>query len=214
MEGEPNAQWNPALEEIIRKEGEQAEVYYYLHNKAYGWSQRRNDIIQIPVIVLSTLTGFFSATSNIIPSIALGAISISVGILGTLNSYYKFSQRSESHKIISLLYLKIYKTIEIELALPITQRTDASTLLKELRQSMSQIGEQAPPIPDSIIKLFKDNFKEANTSRPIIANGLDPIRIYKESINLSPKVGNKIEIKVDYGKDKDSKAVTPVVRLT
>lgn len=186
MEGEANAVWNPALEEIIRKEGEQAEAFFWLHNQASLWAQRRNDAIQIPVIVLSTLTGFFSATTNLIPMVALGGISVFVGILSTLNSYYKFSQRCESHKIISLLYLKIYKTIEVELALPISQRTDANVLLKELRQSMSQIGEQSPMMPDSIIKLFKLNFKDGSTSRPIIANGLDSIKIFKEG-PTSPK---------------------------
>lgn len=185
MESEANATWSPALEEIIRKEGEQSEVFFYLHNKASGWASRRNDVIQIPVIVLSTLTGFFSATTNLVPNIALGGISVFVGILGTLNSYYKFSQRSESHKIISLLYLKIYKTIEVELALPIPQRTDPNILLKELRQSMSQIGEQAPTIPDAIIASFKTTFKDATTSRPIIANGLDPIKVFRASTSLT-----------------------------
>lgn len=188
MESEANATWSPALEEIIRKEGEQSEVFFYLHNKASGWATRRNDAIQIPVIVLSTLTGFFSATTNLVPAIALGGISVFVGILGTLNSYYKFSQRSESHKIISLLYLKIYKTIEVELALPVPQRTDPNILLKELRQSMSQIGEQAPTIPDAVISSFKNTFKDATTSRPIIANGLDPIKVFRSVAGTTPKI--------------------------
>lgn len=195
MESEANATWSPALEEIIRKEGEQSEVFFYLHNKASGWANRRNDAIQIPVIVLSTLTGFFSATTNLVPAIALGGISVFVGILGTLNSYYKFSQRSESHKIISLLYLKIYKTIEVELALPIPQRTDPNILLKELRQSMSQIGEQAPTIPDAVIASFKNTFKDATTSRPIIANGLDPIKVFKNV--TTPRTPTTTPIRID-----------------
>jgi hypothetical protein len=174
-------QWNEALEQVVKKEAEQAEVLYWLHNKAAGWAQVRNDAIQIPVIILSTVTGFFSATTDLVPPLALGGVSICVGILGTLNSYFKFSQRSENHRMISLLYLGLYKTIEIELALPINQRTDAATLLKDMRQSMKQIGEQSPPIPETIIKLFKSSFKEQTTSRPIIANGLDSIVIYKGS---------------------------------
>ena len=173
-------QWNSAaLEEVVKREGEQAEALYWLHNKAAGWAQIRNDAIQIPVIIFSTVTGFFSATTNIVPPLALGGVSITVGILGTLNSYFKFSQRSENHRMISLLYLGLYKLIEIELALPVQQRTSAATLLKDLRQSMKQIAEQSPPIPDSIIQLFKSNFKEHNTSRPIIANGLSAINIFK-----------------------------------
>jgi len=178
-------EWNPALEEIIRREGEQSEALYWLHNKASVWASKRNDIIQIPAIILSTVTGFLSATTNLVPMIALGGISVFVGILSTLNSYFKFSQRGESHRIISLLYLKIYKTIEIELALPASQRANANVLLNEIRQHMNQIGEQAPTIPESIIALFKKEFKDGDTSRPIIANGLDVINVFK---NLQPEV--------------------------
>ena len=48
-----------------------------------------------------------------------------VGVFNTINSYYKFSQRAEAHKITAQLYFKMYKNIETELALPIHQRTDA-----------------------------------------------------------------------------------------
>jgi hypothetical protein len=181
MESEPqDAQWNTALECWVRAQGEQAEALYWLHNKATSWAQRRNDFLQVPTIILSTLTGFLSATSNLVPMVALGGVSVLCGILGTLNSYFKFSQRSESHRVISLMYLSIYKNIEVELALPISQRTDAASILKDLRTTMKAIQEQAPAIPDVIIAQFKIQFKDGTTSRPIIANGLDNISIFRE----------------------------------
>jgi hypothetical protein len=83
------------------------------------------------------------------------------------------------------MYLSIYKNIEVELALPISQRTDAASLLKDLRTTMKAIQEQAPPIPDVIIAQFKIQFKDGTTSRPIIANGLDNISIFRERTVLS-----------------------------
>ena len=179
-------EWSEALENIIVKEGEQSEALYWLHNKAYLWASRRNDLIQIPSIVLSTLIGFFSATTSMVPQLALGGVSVFVGILNTVNSYFKFSQRGESHRIISLLYHKTYKQIEVELSLPIEQRTPADAFLKSLRTTMSQVSETAPPIPESIIGQFQVKFKDSQTSVPIVANGLDKIRVLGRRLPSSP----------------------------
>jgi hypothetical protein len=184
----PKPEWSEALENIIVKEGEQCEALFWLHNKAFLWSSRRNDLIQIPSIVLSTVTGFLSATSNLVPQLALGAISVFVGVLNTVNSYYKFSSRGESHRIISTLYHKTYKQIEVELSLPIAQRTPAEDFLKSLRTTMAQVSETAPPIPESIIAQFQIKFKNTSTSVPIIANGLDRIRVEGRRVTTSTPI--------------------------
>ena len=181
MDDEPHPTWTEGLEKVVAKEAEQAEALFWLHHHASTWAAKRNDWLQIPNICIATITGFFSATSDLVPPVAIGAMSVFVGILGTISSYYKFSQRAEGHRIASLLYLKTYKRIETELSLPISQRTDAESLLKELREEMSRVNETAPIIPEAIIAAFKKQFPEGGTSRPIIANGLDPVKIFREA---------------------------------
>ena len=176
----PDTEWNSALELVIKKEGEQSETLYWLHHKASIWARKRNDYLQIPSILLATITGFFSATSDLVPPIAIGAMSLTVGALGTINNYYKFSQRAENHRMISQMYYKIYKQIEVELSLPISQRIDPDKLLVDLREKMTRIGELAVEIPEGIIALFKKQFPEKTISVPIIANGLDPIKIFQQ----------------------------------
>lgn len=179
MGDEAHPEWNAALEEVIKKEGEQAEGLYWLHNQAALWAQKRNDYIQIPSIVLATTTGFFSATSDLVPPIAIGGLSVFVGILGTINSYFKFAQKAEGHRISALWYLKTYKKIEMELSLPVAQRTSADSFLKELSEGMTRIQETAPPIPEVINSLYAKKFKDEKVARPLGTNGLDPIKIYR-----------------------------------
>lgn len=183
-EGHP--EWNDALERVIKKEGEQAEALYWLHHHASAWARKRADWIQIPSIILATVTGFFSATSDLVPPVAIGAASVVVGILGTVNSYFKFSQRAEGHRITALFYHKVYKTIETQLALPVQQRVSAENFLRELRDEMARVGEAAPEIPERTVAQFKAHFHEGETSKPIIANGLDPIRIFKAERSVPP----------------------------
>jgi len=181
MESEgAHPEWNVALEDVVRKEGEQSQALYWLHNHAANWAARRNDLLQIPSICLATVTGFLGATSEI-PSYATGVMTLVVGLLNTLNSYYKFSQRSEGHKIIAQMYLKVYKNIEVELSLPAGQRTPADKLLAELRDRLARISETAPSLPRGTITAFKNHFKEPQTSVPIVANGLDVIRVFRDA---------------------------------
>ena len=171
--------WSPGLEEVMRKEGEESESLFWLHNRASVRASWNNDIINIPSIILQTLTGFLSATGGLVPPLALGAISVFTGILSTILSYYKFSAMGEAHKMSAQLYLKIYKKIEIELSLPHEQRMQPIKLLEEIRDKLARVGEVAPDIPESVIADYKKNFHDGDTKKPIIANGLDKIIVFK-----------------------------------
>jgi hypothetical protein len=192
-------EWNEALEIVIKKEGEQAQALFWLHNHAAAFAGRYNDYIQIPAIILATATGFFSATADLIPPVGIGALSVLVGILNTINSYFKFSQRSEGHRIASLLYYKTYKNIETQLSIPIEQRQPADIFLKQLRDEMTRVSETAPIIPEKTLAAFKEKFADPKVSVPIIANGLDPISVWKSPVRTpvsTPKERVKVNIVV------------------
>jgi hypothetical protein len=192
-------EWSGGLEEVLRKEGEEAEGLFFLHNRSSVISTRNNDMINIPSIVLQTVTGFLSATGGMVPPLALGAVSVFTGILSTILSYYKFSAKAEAHRMCAQLYLKIYKKIEIELSLPPEQRIPPLKLLEEIRDKLARVSEVAPDIPESIIADFKTRFKEGETKKPIIANGLDRILVY-----VRPTDAEKPRIVIS------SKAATPL----
>jgi hypothetical protein len=187
-------EWCEGFEIILKKEAEQSESLFWLHNKASLLATKYNDYIQIPSIVLQTITGFLSATNGLVPALALGGISIFTGVLTTILSYYKFSAKAEGHRVVAQLYMQIYKKVEVELALPISQREDPQILLNEIREKLSKISEVAPDIPESVIISYKQHFKDNTTSKPIIANGLDSIEIYKEKIIDE----SKIKVRVEY----------------
>jgi hypothetical protein len=187
----PTISWNDGFVRVLKKEGEEAQSLFWLHNKSSIIATKYNDWIQIPSIILQTITGFLSATSGLVPPLALGAISVFTGVLSTLLSYYKFSAKSEGHRVCAQLYLKLYKKIEVELALPESQRTSPSALLSEVREKLARISEVAPEIPESIILLYKKNFKENLTAKPIIANGLDQIIPFEEE-----KPGDQIRVTI------------------
>ena len=170
--------WSSGLEEVLRKEGEEGASMFWLHNRSSVLATRNNDMINIPSIVLQTVTGFLSATGGLVPALALGAISVFTGVLSTILSYYKFSARAEAHRMSAQLYLKIYKKIEIELSLPIEQRMAPTKLLEEVRDKLARVGEVAPDIPETVLNEYKKKFHDGEAKKPIIANGIDKIVVY------------------------------------
>jgi hypothetical protein len=51
----------------------------------------------------------------------------------------------------------------------------------------------SPDIPDSVIAEFKHKFKDSTAKRPIIANGLDEILVYKDKDRIDTPI--RISIK-------------------
>ena len=196
----PHPSWTPGLEAVIKKEAEQSQSLYWLHNRSESLTARKNDYLAVPGIILATVTGFLTGgAGEMIPNWLLGSLSVLVGILGTLNTYYKFAQRTEGHRMASLMYLKIFKQIEIEMSLPREQRTDAETLLKNLRQQMTQVSETAPRIQEKAIQEYQKRFHDQPVSKPLIANGLEQVKIYREIgiVEPTPTPKPKITIRVD-----------------
>jgi hypothetical protein len=183
--------WSSALETLIAQEGERCRGYSILHQKAEAYYSRRNNWIAIPVIILSTLSGTASVGSSSlfagetqISSIVIGLVSISVGVMNTISSYYSFSRKSESHRIAYLHYNKLFQTVSIELALPRQERIEPEILLKDIRTQMERLAETTPTPPDVILDDFNKRFKEYDKSiaRPAETNGLAKVKIYMKEV--------------------------------
>jgi len=176
--------WSSGLEDVLRKEGEESESLFWLHNKAATIATRNNDMINIPSIILQTVTGFLSATSGLVPPLVLGSISVFTGVLSTLLSYFKFSAKAEGHKMCAQLYHKIFKNLEIELSLPPEQRVPPLKLLEDVRSELARVGEVAPDIPDNVIAVYKKEFKDGETKKPVIAHGLNTIKVFQAASSV------------------------------
>jgi len=183
-------EFNHQLENVISAEGEKALSYMWLHDKAQKTYNRLSNIINIPVIVLSTLAGSASIGSESLfdgfpqASVIIGLVSILVGILGTLQSYFNFEKRTESHRIASIQYYKVYNFIKIELSLPRKDRTNVSDFLKLIKEDLERLKEISPIIPDNTIKEYRERFDIPDykeISKPEICNGLTAIEPYSQA---------------------------------
>jgi hypothetical protein len=197
MEEVGGVSWHSQLERVISDEGERCLCFSWLHGKSQKLFSKLNTMITLPVIVMSTIAGSASIgsqslfTDSTIAGLSIGLVSLSVGVLNTVSSYFGWAKRSEAHRIAGITYEKVYRFILIELAMPRSERMAARDMLKVVRDQCDRLQETSPQIPDQIIAEFKHKFGEStpDVKKPEITNGLDPIFIYSPELS-TPSLRN------------------------
>jgi len=189
-----NITYNDCLERLIADEGERVQGMAWLHSTSSLFFQKLNTCLALPIIVLSTLTGAVSASSTALftdqktASLGIGAVSIFVAVLSTVQSYFGFAKRAENHRISGITCIKLNHFITIELALPRKERMMAHDMLKIVREQGGRLLETAPPIPEHVIFEFQKKFlhKYPNIAIPDVANGLRAIKLAPITSPLRP----------------------------
>jgi hypothetical protein len=185
-----NVTWTKKLEHYFATTGERAHCLSWAHGRAELLYARRRTLIDLPVIVLSSLTGFFSVGSayytdqkNVSP-IVLGLISLFVSVLNTTGAYFAWSKKTEAHRVASIHYAKLYRFISVEMALPRDERSAASDFLKYCKEQYDRLAETSPALPDVVVREFKTKFAEKELREitvPEQMNALEPITVYNET---------------------------------
>jgi len=178
--------WHRNLEEYFASTGEKANCLSWCHKRAEELYSKRRTYIDLPVITLSAVTGFLSVGSSTMfegqersASIGLGCISLLVSVLNVMGTYFGWSKRSEGHRISSIQYSRLYRSLMVELGLPREERQAPTILLKHVRDQYDRLQEISPLLPPEIIKVFNDKFhSEKEISKPEELNGLEKITIY------------------------------------
>ncbi len=190
--------WSEEIEYLLSEWGEVALCYQYLHSFSQRKYKKKYRNFQIPIIVLSTLTGVGNfAVDSYIPTdfqhgftAVVGGFNIFCGILGTLLAFLKYAELYESHRISALAWSKLSRNIEIELSLKREKRKSCRDFLKVMRSEYDNLMESSPTIDQDVIRMFNKKFegKYKEVRKPIIVNGLREIKPFKSPC---PEVDDK-----------------------
>lgn len=200
--------WNDSLENLVAEEAEKCGGLSWLHGECEKYFSLRTNCIALPVIILSTVNGFLSGSSQSIfsngqvASIGLGVLSLFTGVLSTVGSYFAWAKRTEAHRISSLQYQKIAKFLSIELSLPKDERIAAKDILKITREQIERLMEISPAVPEYIIYKYKNRFKNnTGVAQPEIIEGFKKVTINKfEKIKLDEVKVVESKFKIDVPK--------------
>jgi hypothetical protein len=163
-----------------------------LHDRTEKKLSSKNNLITIPVIILSTITGTASVglTGLVgdIPNgqkygqVAIGMVSLFTGILTTLGNFFRYAQNSEAHRVAAVSWSKFNRLISVELAQKPDDRMDSLDFINICRQDLDRLIEQSPQIPDDVIDKFGREFDEQeDLSKPDICNNIEHTSVFNNS---------------------------------
>jgi len=176
--------WSSELETYFKEIGERSQCLGIIHSHSEKMFASRKTKLELPVIVLSAITGFLSVGSVQIfqgwsyTPVVLGVSSLFVSVLNTVGSYFAWAKRQEGHRIASIQYARAYRFIQIELSLPREERMSGHDLLKKVKDDYDRLAEVSPPLAEQSIAYFQSRFKNESIAKPEEASGLTSIKIF------------------------------------
>jgi len=183
-------EWHPQQAKLLQSWAEIASSYRWMHNQAYMIYKKQNLRFMLPLIIMSTVTGtanFAQATfpATIRPYVPqiIGAINLVSAIMTTIYQFLKISEFMESHRISSINYGKLARTITVELNLPVKDRNSGGAeCVKLSRTEIDRLIEQSPAIPKPVLTNYEQQFAGRGLSEPeiIVINKVD---IYEDQEN-------------------------------
>jgi hypothetical protein len=132
----------------------------------YGAAKRLSGygrLFGIPVIVITAIVGasaFASVVSQTVPLYAkliVGLCSLIATVLSSLQTFFKFSARSEKHRIFGAKFGAIRRELEV---LHIQSQVK-STELTAIRVKLDKLAEEAPNV-DAAVFFYREKAKQGD----------------------------------------------------
>jgi hypothetical protein len=167
-----------------------------MHEQSRVKFWKRNIQFQVPVIILSTLTGAANFAQERVPSeyqgyyaIIVGFFNIIAGIIATIQTFLKVSESLEGHRVASVAWGKYYHNVKTELQKEPDDREDVVDFMKYAKMEYEKLVEQSPPIPPEIVNRLKENVgnSEVHVHLPPNAGVFERIEIGKQGIRMVPE---------------------------
>lgn len=130
---------------------------------------RRNYWLGIPAIGLSAIVGtsVFTALgkeTEVAIKLAVGFASITAAILTALQTFLRYPERAEKHRMVATRYGAMRRELEKKLALPPTRR-EIEAYIDGVQVQWDKCNEDCPTVPKSIWHRTKAEIK-MNVRRP------------------------------------------------
>jgi len=187
IETTKNLTWDDAIEKILSEMGDEAQINAYLHKRAQEYFTIKNIKFQLPIIILSALSGTGNFISANFPEyseyiiLGVGGVSIFTSIISSVAQFLQVSQLSENHRMSYLSWEKFHSTIKFQLNKRRIARDNIKDFVALIIPEYQRLKEISADIPKHIIESIKNNKKKLKDMQvPYMLNGFHPVKPYQE----------------------------------
>jgi hypothetical protein len=198
--------WKKTDENLLEEWADHGKSFRWMHEQSRVKFWKRNIQFQVPVIILSTLTGAANFAQERVPAeyqgyyaITVGFFNIIAGIIATIQTFLKVSESLEGHRVASVAWGKYYHNVKTELQKEPDDREDVVDFMKYAKMEYEKLVEQSPPIPPEIVERLKLNVdkSEVHVHLPPNAGVFERIEIGKQGIRMVPEVVQAVREKTN-----------------
>jgi len=198
--------WKKTDENLLEEWADHGKSFRWMHEQARLKFWKKNIQFQVPVIILSTLTGAANfAQERVDPAyqgyyaITVGFFNIIAGIIATIQTFLKVSESLEGHRVASVAWGKYYHNVKTELQKEPEDREDVVDFMKYAKMEYEKLVEQSPPIPPAIVDRLKSNVdkSEVHVHLPPNVGVFEKIEIGKQGVRMVPEVVQAVREKTN-----------------
>jgi hypothetical protein len=125
------------------------------HYRAATLFERIHLYLGVPVIVLSSIVGtavFASLQKSLVSTvqISVGLLSIVAAVLASLQTFLRYSERAEKHRIAGAKYGALNVDLELLESLPPADPDTLKQILGDFAVRWNKVREESPTIPDRL----------------------------------------------------------------
>jgi hypothetical protein len=171
--------WNEYHENVLRQWGEACACYRYMHHRAFLKFKKLSLRFNLPVIVLSTVTGTANFAQSSFPEsmrssapAIIGGMNLIAGLIATIMQFLKINELMENHRTAALGHGSLSRNIRLQLSLPRAERKkEGLVFVEECKMEYDRLLEQSPSIPRHILTNFDKEYPiEGVFTKPEILN--------------------------------------------
>ena len=203
--------WTKEQEVLLAKWSDYASCYRWLHTRTETKLSYSNNLITIPVIILSTVTGSASvglsglvgdnAEAQKYSQISIGMVSLLVAIMTTLGNFFRFAQNSEAHRSAAIQWGKFNRMISAELSQKPDDRMDSLDFINLCKQDLDRLIEQSPQIPRESVKEFQAEFDSiVDLKKPDVCNNLEHTQVYNNDKTRLALISSEMALNMKHKK--------------
>ena len=184
---------NTQHEQLLITWAEKASGYAWLHQRSIKVFKRRNLYLSVPASVFGYVAGVCVLLSNDVFNdcshifnkswlrAIVGIIALLAGLFSNFQEIYSFKEEGEKHRIAHQRFMAFFREISCAVTMAPKNKITTNDYITMKRLEFDKILEQSPDIPQSIITLFNNTFKDITIHKPDATVGLQTIIPYQEN---------------------------------
>ena len=150
---EPLPPWTPRMEELLQDWRSRVYAAQSAYYETAEKLQRRNYLLGVPVIIVSTLVGtavFADWSKTGLLKWIFGSVSMAAAILAGLQTFLKFGENATLNGTAADWFAAIRRDIDQVLALPPELRGHPKECLDSIRQEINRAGQKSPELSEKL----------------------------------------------------------------